>query len=352
MTGVELKEIAKQFGSIAALWGINLEIKGGELFFLLGPSGCGKTTLLRIIAGLERPTEGRVSFDGEDVTDMPTERRNAVMCFQGYALWPHMTVEQNVGFGLNVRGIDRNERKQRVGEILQWMKMQEYASVRPSQLSGGQQQRVALARALVTEPRCLLLDEPLSNLDAQLRQEMRAEIRRVCKERGVTTIYVTHDQTEALSVADRIAVINQGHLEQVGTPAELYHRPANSFIAKFIGNANVTPGKVIAVRGREAGIQTDWGTVMAEVDESTQWPVGRPVMVSIRPEAVRVTEDQSAVNLLRGRVISTTFLGEASEHVLEIGGRHLRAIRTPPIFTGPTQMSVAIEPKDVQILRQ
>jgi iron(III) transport system ATP-binding protein len=235
MTTVRLQNISKTFGSSTiALAGINLEIAAGELFFLLGPSGCGKSTLLRLIAGLLEPTAGRIFFNDRDVTNLPTEQRNAVMCFQSYALWPHMSVRENVRFGLAVRKLDRDAQKRRVDEVLSLVRMTDLADRRPGQLSGGQQQRVALARALAVNPACLLLDEPLSNLDAKLRLEMRGEIRRICKAGGFTTIYVTHDQKEALSIADRIAILNAGRLEQVGTPSQVYHQPANAFVADFM----------------------------------------------------------------------------------------------------------------------
>jgi iron(III) transport system ATP-binding protein len=235
MTSLRLQNISKTFGTATvALAGINLEIAAGELFFLLGPSGCGKSTLLRIVAGLLEPTAGRIFFGEGDVTAVPTAQRNAVMCFQSYALWPHMSVRENVRFGLAVRKIDREGQRRRVDEVLSLVQLGELAERKPNQLSGGQQQRVALARALAVNPECLLLDEPLSNLDAKLRLEMRGEIRRICKAGGFTTIYVTHDQNEALSIADRIAILNAGKLEQVGTPGEVYHRPSSAFVASFM----------------------------------------------------------------------------------------------------------------------
>src|SRR5689334_21929435 len=238
MTSVRLDHITKLFGQTLALDNIDLTIHAGELFFLLGPSGCGKSTLLRLIAGLHEPSSGRLFFNDRDVTSLPTQRRNAVMCFQSYALWPHMSVRENIRFGLGVRGMSPPDQLQRIEEVLALVQMREFAERKPNQLSGGQQQRVALARALAVRPACLLLDEPLSNLDAKLRHEMRSEIRRICKSAGFTTIYVTHDQKEALSVADRIAVLKAGRVAQVGTPDELYHRPQTSFVADFIGQTN------------------------------------------------------------------------------------------------------------------
>src|SRR5687767_327624 len=235
MTEVVLERVTKTFGATVALADVDLRVASGELFFLLGPSGCGKSTLLRLIAGLLEPTGGRILFNGKDVTPLRTESRNAVMCFQSYALWPHMTVRENIRFGLNVRGMPRAEQQTRIDEVLRLVQMIDLADRKPNQLSGGQQQRVALARALAVRPDCLLLDEPLSNLDAKLRHEMRREIRRICKTAGFTTIYVTHDQKEALSVADWIAVLKDGRLAQVGTPSELYHQPHSAFVADFIG---------------------------------------------------------------------------------------------------------------------
>jgi iron(III) transport system ATP-binding protein len=234
MTPIRLDKLNKNFGSTVAVRDVNLTIQAGELFFLLGPSGCGKSTLLRMIAGLTEPTSGRIFFGERDVTMLDTQHRNAVMVFQSYALWPHMSVRENVRFGLSVRGGERSIQESRVNEVLELVHMREYADRKPNQLSGGQQQRVALARALAVNPDCLLLDEPLSNLDAKLRHEMRDEIRRICKSANLTSVYVTHDQKEALAIADRIAVMREGRIEQVGTPSDLYHRPINDFIKGFM----------------------------------------------------------------------------------------------------------------------
>jgi iron(III) transport system ATP-binding protein len=234
MTSIRLDKLNKDFGSTVAVRDVQLTVQAGELFFLLGPSGCGKSTLLRMIAGLTEPTSGRIFFGERDVTTLDTQHRNAVMVFQSYALWPHMSVRENVRFGLSVRGDGLGVQQVRVNEVLDLVHMREYADRKPNQLSGGQQQRVALARALAVNPDCLLLDEPLSNLDAKLRHEMRDEIRRICKSANLTSVYVTHDQKEALAIADRIAVMRGGQIEQVGTPSDLYHRPINDFIKGFM----------------------------------------------------------------------------------------------------------------------
>src|SRR5476649_1227007 len=241
MISIRIQNLTKRFGTVTALDHLELAIAPGELFFLLGPSGCGKTTLLRSLAGFYIPDEGKIFFGDEDVTRLAPHKRNTGMMFQSYALWPHMSVAQNVAFGLEERKVARPEITRRVGEALESVHMEAYAERRPNQLSGGQQQRVALARALVIRPRCLLLDEPLSNLDARLRLEMRAEIRRVCKEFKLTTVYVTHDQKEALSIADRMAILDSGHILQVGTPREVYKRPNCKTVANFIeiGRAHV-----------------------------------------------------------------------------------------------------------------
>ncbi len=350
MTSVHLDRISKQFGTTLALDDIDLKIGAGELFFLLGPSGCGKSTLLRLIAGLHGPTRGRVMFNDRDVTGLGTDKRHAVMCFQSYALWPHMTVRENVNFGLDVRHVPPAERDARVDEVLSLVQMMPRADRKPNQLSGGQQQRVALARALAVKPECLLLDEPLSNLDAALRLEMRTEIRRICKTAGFTTIYVTHDQKEALSVADRIAVLKDGKVAQVGTPADLYHRPVSAFVAGFIGQTNLLPGRIV---GRENGIvriDTPAGPVVAAKTDAT--PAGDNVVLSIRPETMRVARDGDAagVNRFAGAAAETIFLGEASEHVLTVGGQKLKVVSTPPLFAPPAEMAVDVDPRDVVVL--
>src|SRR5688572_17513103 len=283
MTSVQLRDISKRFGETLALDRISLEISAGELFFLLGPSGCGKSTLLRLIAGLHDPDGGRILFSGEDVTGLGTEKRNAVMCFQSYALWPHMSVKENIRFGLAVRKLPRAEAEGRISDVLGLVRMTEYADRKPNQLSGGQQQRVALARAIAVRPAVLLLDEPLSNLDAKLRHEMRSEIRRICKESGLTTIYVTHDQKEALSVADRIAVLKDGRLMQIGTPGELYHRPASAFVADFIGQTNLVKGIAVEAERGVVLVETSIGRLAANVRDGENVRPG-PVILSIRPE--------------------------------------------------------------------
>jgi iron(III) transport system ATP-binding protein len=355
MTCVRCQQITKTFGATVALSNVDLSINAGELFFLLGPSGCGKSTLLRIIAGLQEPTAGRLYFNGHDVTDLPTQKRNAVMCFQSYALWPHMSVRDNIRFGLEVRHLSRDRQRQRVDEVLELVQMTDLADRRPNQLSGGQQQRVALARALAVEPACLLLDEPLSNLDAKLRQEMRTEIRRICKTAGLTTIYVTHDQKEALSVADRIGILRDGLLVQVGTPAQLYHRPCSVFVADFVGQANLLSGKVLDRSGNVVRIDTPAGPIWA----MAQGTLPSRVTVSIRPERLRVTvEDPKSgreldrANRWPGRMVESVFLGETSEHVVDVSGQRLKVIASPPLVEPPDRVALEFGAEDSVVLAE
>jgi len=348
MTGIRLDQVTKVFGKTVALAETDLLITPGELFFLLGPSGCGKSTLLRIIAGLHAPTSGRVLFNDRDVTVLPTEKRNAVMVFQSYALWPHMTVRENVRFGLAVRKINRKEQDDRIAQVLTLTRIAERADSKPNELSGGQQQRVALARALAVQPDVLLLDEPLSNLDAKLRHEMRTEIRRICKTQNLTTVYVTHDQKEALSTADRIAVMNKGKVVQVGAPADLYHRPASSFVADFIGETNLLKGDVVARQDGHITVQTPAGPVVAA---ATSGAIPDRVTLSIRPEQLRVsTSTAPSTNRFTGSVSETTFLGEASEHVLLVNGHKIKVVSAPPVFHPPPEMTVEFTPEDAVVL--
>jgi iron(III) transport system ATP-binding protein len=271
MIAITIENLVKNFGDTVALDGVSLRIEPGELFFLLGPSGCGKTTLLRNIAGFYIPESGRIFFGEEDVTRVPPHKRNTGMMFQSYALWPHMTVAKNVAFGLQERRVRAAEIKERVEAALGSVQMLPYADRKIAQLSGGQQQRVALARALVIRPRCLLLDEPLSNLDAKLRLEMRAEIRRVCKEFGLTAIYVTHDQKEALSISDRMAILEGGRIAQTGTPEDVYRKPRTKIVADFIGETNFLFGKIHSTSPGHAVVETSGSGLFHGVVGDPNW---------------------------------------------------------------------------------
>jgi iron(III) transport system ATP-binding protein len=369
MTAIRLQNLGKRFGATVAVDAVNLDIRSGELFFLLGPSGCGKTTLLRMIAGFIAPSAGRIYFGDRDVTGLPPNKRHTGMVFQSYALWPHMTVAENVGFGLNVRKVARDERARRVARALDVVQMSEYAQRRPTQLSGGQQQRVALARALVVEPTVLLLDEPLSNLDAKLRLEMRTEIRRLVTATGITAIYVTHDQKEALSMADRMAVMRHGVVIQLGPPRELYDRPSSRFVADFLGETNFISGVVAEAHDGTVWIETPAGRIASRAGLDTT-PTGGNVTCSIRPEAIRISragdgaarsQDASpppspstpAGNALRGRRVQSTYLGELVQHRVELAdGSSLKVSQfNPPLADAlgeSVEISVAAE--DVVIL--
>src|SRR5574344_264845 len=314
---VSIEHVVKNFGDFKALKDVSIAIKPGELFFLLGPSGCGKTTLLRCIAGFHTPDSGRVMIGERDVTSLPPYKRDTGMMFQSYALWPHMTLAENVAFGLEMRKIPRAEIRRRVAEALERVHLEGRAKARPNQLSGGQQQRVALARALVIRPQCLLLDEPLSNLDAKLRLEMRMEIRRICKQAGLTAIYVTHDQKEALSIADRLAVMQSGEIQQVGSPAEVYRRPVSRFVAGFIGEGNFIEGNVTASDGDRLSVETPYGIFTV----GGVLPIGQKVTLCLRPEAIRFDEPPAdAPNQMHGAVHGHVYLGEIAQRTILLPG--------------------------------
>jgi iron(III) transport system ATP-binding protein len=327
---IRIDDVVKYFGSVHAVDHVSIEIEPGEIFFLLGPSGCGKTTLLRTIAGFHDVDSGRIFIGDRDVTSLPPHKRDTGMVFQSYALWPHMTVAENVAFGLDIRRVPKAEAAARVARALDAVHMADRASYKPNMLSGGQQQRVALARALVIEPQCLLLDEPLSNLDAKLRIEMRTEIRRICKERGLTAIYVTHDQKEALSIADRLAVLNGGHVEQVGAPAEVYRRPKNRFVAGFIGEANFLDGKVSAIDAAAVTVETALGKVVADaanVMREAAPKVGDAVTLCVRPESVRVLPaGEAGENAFAATVSRFSYQGDVAQSVLAAGSLSFSAV--------------------------
>ena len=358
MTQIRIEGLTKRYGETVALSSIDLQIGTGELFFLLGPSGCGKTTLLRLIAGLQMPSAGRILFDGRDVTSVPTQKRNAVMCFQGYALWPHMTVRENIRFGLSVRETpsERDGQQAEVDRALETIQMQgPLADRKPQQLSGGQQQRVALARALAVRPACLLLDEPLSNLDTQLRQEMRREIQRICRQAGITTVYVTHDQKEALSTADRIAVLRDGQLAQVGTPEELYRSPSSAFVAEFIGPTNLIEGQITGSSDGFTHVSTAIGQIRAVAGavEGAAALATRRVVVSIRPEVIRIVRDEPTAadtNRVVGAIVEDTFLGQLSEHLVAVGKGYLRVVSAPPQYGLGGNVTLEFKPGDVVVL--
>ncbi len=311
MTRVSLVGVRKIFGKTVAVDRVSIDIEDGELFTIVGPSGCGKTTLLRIIAGFEMPDEGRVFFDDKDVTRLKPSQRNTAMVFQNYALWPHMTVFENIAYGLKLRKLPKEEIKSRVMQVVELVRLEGLENRYPLQLSGGQQQRVALARALVVEPKVLLLDEPLSNLDAKLRIEMREEIKRLQKMLGITTIYVTHDQEEAMSISDRIAVMDKGRILQVGKPRDIYFYPKNIFVASFVGRSNILEGVVVDKKGEVAEVVISSGKKLRGVVASDRYvEKGEKVAVVIRPEAFTMQPPSTDYNIIEGSVEITMFQGD------------------------------------------
>jgi putative spermidine/putrescine transport system ATP-binding protein len=320
MGSLLLDRLGKRFGTSAAVERVDLDVRQGEMVALLGPSGCGKTTTLRMVAGFVVPSEGRVLIGGVDVTTAPPHGRDTGMVFQSYALFPHMTVAANVAFGLEMRKVGRAEREARVREALRLVRLEGLEERLPRQLSGGQQQRVALARALVVNPAVFLLDEPLSNLDAKLRGEVRMEIRALQQRLGLTTLIVTHDQEEALTMADRLVVMDRGRVRQVGTAEELYERPADPFVAGFVGRCNLVPG---ALEGQGA-FRAATGALLPCATESV--PRG-PHLLALRPEHVAVAPAAGGGAKLR----AVTYLGALTEYHLDLDGTPLLAIRpTPP----------------------
>lgn len=348
---VRIDQLGKRFGNTPVLRGITLEVQDRELFFLLGPSGCGKTTLLRTLAGFYQPDEGEVWFGDRRMNGIEPHQRNTGMVFQNYALWPHLTVAENVAYGLDVRAIAPAEKRERVAEALRIVQMESLGGRSPNQLSGGQQQRVALARALVIQPDVLLLDEPLSNLDARLRLEMREEIRRIHDQTRLTTIYVTHDQKEALSMADRMAVLRDGIIEQIGPPREVYRSPANRFVADFIGEANWLRGTVQSRDGTSVVVETTTGPLVANTAPDTV-RAGDRVEVGFRPEAIRFRPEGST-NLLEATLEQITYLGETEQYRLRLpGGEQLKAFEQNPasLRSAGAQARCQVAPSDIFVL--
>ncbi len=355
MMNIVVEQLEKSYGSAKALNGVSLEIPAGDLFFLLGASGCGKSTLLRCIAGLETPERGRVMFGGRDVTALPPHRREAAMVFQSYALWPHMTVAQNIAFGLEERRIGKAEIRQRVDEVLQLVRLDGYGERSIDAMSGGQQQRVALARALVVRPQCLLLDEPLSNLDAQLRVEMRLEIRRMVKQYGLTAIYVTHDQEEALSMADGMAVLAQGRIAQVGSPAEVYRSPLSAEVAGFIGETNLWQAHCT---GNAGEIRFPSGPCWRGrlVDPALFTAADTAVMISVRPETICIEPPHAptrpAHNHIAAQVQERVYLGQRIQYWLETALGRIQAVELNPqqLLNPGDHVTLSIPVNDVVIM--
>jgi len=316
MTYLELTDIEKRFGETAAVTGFNLKAEKGEFVSFLGPSGCGKTTTLRMIAGFEQPTSGSIVLDGTDITYRPPNRRNVGMVFQSYALFPNMTVAGNIGFGMKIKGRSKDEIRKRVGELLELINLPDKGGRYPYQLSGGQQQRVALARALAIEPSVLLLDEPLSALDAKIRVALRLEIRQIQRQLGITTVYVTHDQEEALSLSDRVVVMSEGRMEQVGTPFEIYNFPATPFVASFVGTLSLLPATVVDGPGGRVKVAGQ----EIRIARPIEFAAGKTVSVALRPEMASLGTSTDGANNVQGRVTDVSFLGSIVRIRVALGG--------------------------------
>jgi iron(III) transport system ATP-binding protein len=365
MLPLSFQDISKHFDKTIAVDHLSLDARAGELFFLLGPSGCGKTTCLRMVAGFLQPDSGTLLFGDKPMNNVPPHKRNTGMVFQNYALWPHMTAAENIAYGLRVRKTPKTERENRVLDALKMVRLEDRAQHYPNQLSGGQQQRVALARALVINPDVLLLDEPLSNLDAQLRLEMRGEIKRLHTEKQTTALYVTHDQDEALSIADRIGVMRNGLLIQVGTPRELYRTPQSRFVAEFIGETNFLEGRVQSSGNGKTIVETPVGLIVAAQQSSLQ--AGQNVWCSIRPESWQIESESStrnAENQLAAQVQSVSYGGATEQLQLRLTGgiqttqnedwRLLKVAVLNPLHSRPAGENVALScrAEDVVVLAE
>ncbi|MGW0434208.1 ABC transporter ATP-binding protein [Micromonospora sp. NPDC003197] len=359
MIDVTLESVSKRFaraGDTAAVDDVDINIAAGEFFTLLGPSGCGKTTTLRMVAGFYFPTSGRIRFGDEDVTRKPPNKRDTGMVFQNYALFPHMSVAQNVAYGLKIRKVGRADAQRRVEEALDQVHLGGYGNRRIDELSGGQQQRVALARALVIRPRTLLLDEPLSNLDAKLREETRVEIRRIQREAGITSIYVTHDQSEAMAMSDRIAVMESGRVQQIGSPQEIYHQPANTFVARFIGRSNVLSLPVVAATATTVDVRLPGGGSQITVagPQGHGLTEGSTALVSVRPEHIGLcaaTEEGA----LTARIADLEFTGMATNLVVEVEGESagvlVAAVEVPAGLGVGDQIGLRLNPARMWVVR-
>jgi len=351
-----LENITKVFpphgagSEVTAVHDVNLEIEKGELVTLLGPSGCGKTTTLRIIAGFEFPTTGRIILDGREINSLPPHKREMSMVFQSYAIFPHLTVFENISYGLNVQHLAKSVIKERVGQVLELVHLEGYGDRAPTQLSGGQQQRVALARALIMEPKVLLMDEPLSNLDAKLREEMRIEIRRIQKDMNITSVYVTHDQIEAMTLSDRIVVMNQGIIEQIGTPVQIYRYPNSRFVADFIGRANFVPGAVSKISDGNLTVNV-LGELLELTNIQRDFSKEEAVTLIIRPEMIRI---KKTGELFKGIIRRAIFLGDVIEYDVEVGGQLLTGLETDPylmeLFPVGEEVTVGYAEGCIQVL--
>jgi spermidine/putrescine transport system ATP-binding protein len=345
---IHLEKVTKRFGEMTAVDELTLSIERGAFYAMLGPSGCGKTTTLRMIGGFEDPTDGRVFLGGEEVTQQPPYKRDVNTVFQSYALFPHLSVERNVAFGLERKRVSRSEVKQRVGETLELVQLGHLGKRKPAQLSGGQQQRVALARALVNRPRALLLDEPLGALDLRLRKQLQIELKRIQQDIGITFVHVTHDQEEAMSMADTIAVMNKGKIEQAGSATDLYESPRTEFVANFLGVSNLVDAKLASTEGSTASVETHDGARLTLPAERIGPHGSDAVRVGVRPEKITLVpageQCPSGSNVLRGTVIVSAFLGVSIQYVIKAaGGEELTVFARNAEGSGPESLGAGRE---------
>ncbi|GAA0725372.1 ABC transporter ATP-binding protein [Clostridium malenominatum] len=349
---ISIENVTKKYGDKTVIDGLSLDINEGEFFTLLGPSGCGKTTLLRMIIGFNSIEDGQIKVNNQIINNIPVNKRNMGMVFQNYAIFPHMSVKDNVAFGLKKKNLTKQEMEAKIDEILKVVKIEEFKNRMPDQLSGGQQQRVALARAIVTYPQVLLMDEPLSNLDAKLRVEMRNAIKDIQQQIGITTVYVTHDQEEALAVSDRIAVMDKGVIQQIGTPREIYGRPKNAFVSSFIGTTNILKAKI---RKKSEGVYLDFGdeynqevTILKEDVEDR-----KEVIVSVRPQDFIISEEGNGID---GVIKGSIFLGINTHYFIELlDGSIIEAIEntnTFGIIQNNTKVKLNIKPSKINIFNE
>lgn len=353
---IELRQISKHFGSVIGIEHVDLRVEDGEFLTLLGPSGCGKSTLLRMIGGFEEPTTGQIILSGRDVTDLPPQKRNVNMMFQDYALFPHMTVGQNIAYGLKMRGIGKAQARRKAESTLELVSLSDKIDQMPHQMSGGQRQRVALARAIVREPKVLLLDEPLSALDANLREQMQIELKHIHDKLGITFIMVTHDQTEALVMSDRLIVMESGRIAQDGTPQDLYERPATPYVANFIGTTNFLPARITARNGTDTHVETGGRSLRTRYESV---PAQDSIQIGIRPEKARLLTDanleQAADNVLFGRVVECIYHGNSLRTTIRLPDAQefhvdamLPTVMARSLFPEPgTEVGISIDPDNI-----
>jgi len=354
---LELDHISKHFpsrdgsGEVRAVDDVQIHIRQGQFVTLLGPSGCGKTTTLRLIAGFEFPTHGRIVLDGQEINELPPNRRDMAMVFQSYAIFPHLNVYENIAYGLKIKKLGGQELRRKVGAVMELTELTGLENRAPNQLSGGQQQRVALARALVMEPKVLLFDEPLSNLDAKLRVQMRTEIRRIQQELGITSVYVTHDQDEAMVLSDQIVVMHRGRVQQIGTALEIYRRPHNRFVADFIGRANFLPAQVLERSGTGWRIRILDQTLEAAGEASAATTANSQALLMVRPESIRIFANRpdNAAPTWQGVIARTSYLGSLAEYDVVVNGQRILAVRHDP---AESDLYAPNQPVFVQFLRE